>query len=107
MPMLVTVPDSVVSVLGVVTCAGWPTSTMSIDVSGTVVVTVYPSGPRTVTTAVGDDAVTASPGARDTAATVPATGLVRVANGSRLCASVTLAAARSIAAWSATIVAAV
>ena len=58
-------------------------------------------------TAVVDDAVTASPGASATAATVPAIGLVSVANGSLLCPSVTFAVARSIAAWSATIVAAV
>ena len=39
-PMLLTVPVRAASVLGVVTWAVWPTDTMSIDVSGTLVVTV-------------------------------------------------------------------
>src|SRR6185312_15689802 len=51
-------------------------------------------------------AVTESPPASDTAATVPAIGLVSVANGSLLCASATFASCRSIPAWSARIVAA-
>src|SRR6218665_2591128 len=60
----------------------------------------------TVTTALVDDAVTESPAVIETAATVPAIELVSVANGSLLCASATFASARSIAAWSARIVAA-
>ena len=38
--MLLTVPVSAASVLGVVTVAVWPTCTMSILFSGTLVVTV-------------------------------------------------------------------
>src|SRR6478609_2051585 len=60
----------------------------------------------TVTRAVVDDASTDAPTVSETAATVPAIGLVSVANGTLLCASATFASARSIAAWSARIVAA-
>lgn len=75
--MLLTAPTRTSGVLAAVTSARAPTSTVSIDDSGTVVVTTKPSSPITVTTALVDDAATVSPAAIEIAATGPAIGLVR------------------------------